>query len=223
MVEQLASSTPPPPIVLLVDDDVDTCEMYQLALQNDGYWVVEASDVAEAVTATQEIHPDVIVTDLGLPAGADGVSFAEGLRTDPRTAEIPVLALTGRDPASLGGSADLFTDVLVKPVLPDVLISRVREALSDVRALDERNVRASERDAELRARSERVLAQAQRAFGRRTGSLLARACPRCGATLQWSERRKLYGVTFDYYHPCPKGCGLFCFNHSEFAMKSIAE
>src|SRR6059036_2643900 len=58
--------------VLLVDDDVDSRDMYAAALQ-----------------------PDVIVTDFVLKGGENGAALCRWLHSDPRTAGIKVLVVTG--------------------------------------------------------------------------------------------------------------------------------
>jgi hypothetical protein len=59
------------PLVLFVDDDADTREMYQLALHLEGFAVVVAANVADAIRCVMETPPAVIVTDLAMP-GMDG-------------------------------------------------------------------------------------------------------------------------------------------------------
>ena len=206
---------PPPPIILLVEDDLDTREMYHLALEGEGFWVVDAPNAVSALESAGDVQPDLIVTDLGLPGGRDGISFVKGLRHNVRTADIPVIAVTGRDPASLGEASSLFSEVLLKPVLPNVLIGRVRLTLAQARELKARSARARERVEGLRERSDRALANSRRIFSLRAEQIYSRACPRCGEMLAWAERRQLFGVTFDYYRPCATGCGLFCYNHAE--------
>ena len=193
---------PPPPIILLVEDDIDTRDMYHLALEGDGFWVVDAPTVAAALESAEDVQPDLIVTDLGFPGGKDGVTFVKGLRDSARTATIPVIAVTGRDPAGLGEASALFTEVLMKPVLPDFLIGRIRLSLAQARELKERSARARERVESLRERSDRALANSRRIFSLRAEQVYSRACPACGEMLPWAERRQLFGVTFDYYRPC---------------------
>jgi hypothetical protein len=41
-----------------------------------------------------------------------------------------------------------------------------------------------------------------------------RPCPHCGQTLEWAERRTDDDADHDYYHPCPRGCGVFCYSQS---------
>ena len=50
-----------------------------------------------------------------------------------------------------------------------------------------------------------------------------RLCPACGETLRWTERRQLFGVTFDYFRPCVNGCGLFCYNHAERSLRLLTD
>lgn len=213
----------PPPIVLLVEDDPDTREMYHTALEVGGYWVVNAPDAGDALDSALDVRPDVIVTDIGLPGPQDGIGLARRLRDNTRTAAIPLLAVTGRDPRSLGDSRSLFDLVLLKPVLPDALIARIGETLAHASQLRERSASARARVSELIERSEQVLAKSQRIVQARAVSARVCACPRCGEGLIWAERRKILGVTFDYYQPCAKGCGLFCYNHSDRTIVSLTD
>jgi DNA-binding response OmpR family regulator len=204
------------PLVLLVEDDVDTREMYHMALEFDGCCVVDAPGSGDVMPSALEIQPDIIVTDIGLRGVHDGVGLARALRGNPKTAGIPVLAVTGRDPRALGDDADLFDAVYVKPLLPHDLSARVREGIARSRKLRERSARAQARGADLMAEAQRQVDRAQQT--RETSRPQAEPCPRCGGRLTWSDRRKLYGVTFDYFLPCQHGCGLFCYNHADRTM-----
>lgn len=125
---------PAPPIILIVEDDADTREMYHTSLEFEGFWVIDASMGNDAVDRAAEIKPDIIVTDLGLVGPMDGLSLAQHLRSDTRTARIPLLGVTGRDPQTLGEKSALFEDVLFKPVLPDRLAEKIKETLRRSRA-----------------------------------------------------------------------------------------
>lgn len=197
--------------------------MYHTALEYGGYWVVDAPDGVRAFESAAEIQPDLIVTDLGLPGTRDGVGLARGLRQNPKTAGIPMLAVTGRDPGTLGDDAGLFAAVLLKPVAPDVLISRIRQTLRFSRELHKRSAQVRERVSQLLAASERMLERSHRSFSMRAVTAFAQPCPRCGETLAWAERRKMYGVTFDYFRRCANGCGLFCYNHSDKTMVTLTD
>jgi CheY-like chemotaxis protein len=84
----------PQPLVLIVDDFEDNREMYAEYLSYSGYRVEQASDGEQAVELAQRIRPDVVVMDLSLPV-MDGWEATRRLKSDPRTRNIPVIALTG--------------------------------------------------------------------------------------------------------------------------------
>lgn len=214
-------SPPAPPIVLIVEDDVDTREMYHAALEFDGFWVVDAPLASEAIVQAAEIKPDIVVTDLSLTGSMDGLSLAARLRSDARTAAIPLVAVTGRDPRSLGEQSALFEEVLLKPVPPDVLSQKIKETLEASEVLRRRSAAATAKVPHLLARSRQLLGRSQRVVDR-TSRHRAPPCPKCGAALMWTERRKLRGVSFDYYRPCENGCGIFCYNVSERRFVPLA-
>jgi two-component system, cell cycle response regulator DivK len=77
----------------VVDDMVDNLMMYGEVLRAGGYVVLEATDGADALAVALGEHPDIIVMDLCMPR-MDGWEAIRRLRADPRTASIPVVALT---------------------------------------------------------------------------------------------------------------------------------
>ena len=207
-------SSPSIPIVLIVEDHEDTREMYHVALQDAGYRVVDAPEARDALSCATDILPDVIVTDIGLIGPLDGVAFAERLRADPRTARIPILAVTGRDPGTFGDRARLFYHVLLKPVLPDDLSGKIRAALLASEALRRRDETARAGIPALLSKSAEVLSRARNAVARRTRPLAVRPCPACAANLNWRARREVDGRLIDEYLPCGNGCGRFWYNHA---------
>lgn len=79
--------------VLVVDDDRDCLELVARVLENRKADVSIASSAAEALTLLRTINPDVILSDIGMPA-KDGYEFVRQIRSEPRTAAIPAAALT---------------------------------------------------------------------------------------------------------------------------------
>lgn len=120
------------PSVLIVDDDVDTREMYGWSLEARGFDVIGAGSVAHAAHLAAERRPDVIVTDFTLP-GEDGLALASRIRESGTLSNTPIVLVSGR--AFVGDSAEralqLFDRVLVKPVLPDHLISEIVPLMLD--------------------------------------------------------------------------------------------
>lgn len=79
--------------VLLVDPHEDSRFINATMLRYHGYRVLEAKNGAEGILLARVERPDLIVTELFVPS-ARGWKVPELLKGDPRTARIPILALT---------------------------------------------------------------------------------------------------------------------------------
>ncbi len=84
------------PKILIVEDDADTRRALNLRLRFNDFDTVYAVDGFSAVSAAAKEHPDVILLDIGLPAG-DGFMVMERLKATAALATIPVIVLTGRE------------------------------------------------------------------------------------------------------------------------------
>ena len=80
--------------MLLVEDDRDGRRMYADWLRGAGFQVEEAHNGLQALERAFDLHPDIIVADLNIP-GIDGFELTRRLKQDPRTRDLPVLAVTG--------------------------------------------------------------------------------------------------------------------------------
>jgi two-component system cell cycle response regulator DivK len=120
------------PRVLLVDDYPDAREMYSEYLEFSGFQVVEAGNGIEALERALEERPDIILMDLSLPV-MDGWEATRRLKADSRTADIPVVALTGHALAGISeGAKKAGCDAFVtKPCLPEDLVKEIWKVLSD--------------------------------------------------------------------------------------------
>ena len=85
------------PVVLLVEDDRDGRIMFVKWLEGAGFRVEQAHNGLQALERACDLVPDAILTELHIP-GIDGYELTRRLKTDPRTAEIPVVAVTGYAP-----------------------------------------------------------------------------------------------------------------------------
>ena len=126
--------------VLVVDDEPNIRTFVRLALEDEGYGVVTASNGEEALEVLRATHPSVILLDLRMP-GMDGREFVEtyrALQTEsaqqgqrPAT-PVPIILVTASripevDPEQFGASG-----VLRKPFEVDALLESVaRHALSE--------------------------------------------------------------------------------------------
>ena len=80
--------------ILVVDDDANLRALLRTSFEMADVAVEEAENATEAAKRVAARHPDVIVLDVGMP-GVDGITFCRGLKSDPRTRDIPVVLLTG--------------------------------------------------------------------------------------------------------------------------------
>ena len=87
------------PKILIVDDDPDLRRALKIRLRANHYDTVQASDGYSAITVAQKESPNLIILDLGLPAG-DGFVVLERLQNSDTLSDIPVIVLTARDPQS---------------------------------------------------------------------------------------------------------------------------
>lgn len=85
------------PLVLLVEDDRACRILFARWLQEAGFRVEQAHNGLQALERTFDLLPDAMLTDLNIP-GIDGYELTRRLKNDPRTAAIPVLAVTGYGP-----------------------------------------------------------------------------------------------------------------------------
>jgi DNA-binding response OmpR family regulator len=116
--------------ILIVDDDPDLRRGLNLRLRANQYETAYATDGFSAIAMAQKERPDLIILDLGLPAG-DGFVVLERLQQNANLSCIPVIILTARDPQSsrektLKAGATAFFQ---KPVDNGRLLSAIRTTL----------------------------------------------------------------------------------------------
>jgi hypothetical protein len=113
--------------VLIADDNTDMREYLTNLLRDSGYHVSEAVDGQQALQAVRADVPDLVVSDVMMP-GIDGLQLVAALRSEPRTAAVPVLLLSARagQEASIEGLQAGADDYLVKPFAAAELLARVR-------------------------------------------------------------------------------------------------
>lgn len=116
--------------ILLVEDDPLLRHAFRLLLEDAGYEVHEAGTAAQALDQAVARRPALILLDLGLP-DRPGLEVARHITSQPETAGIRVVALTGRvgarerDQCFEAGCTHFFT----KPIEPRELLRRLPELL----------------------------------------------------------------------------------------------
>jgi len=120
------------PTVLMIEDDAEGARLMKLTLGPRGYWVLVASDGLQGLEMAHANPPDLILLDLLLP-GMDGLEILSRLRTDPRTADVPVVVISSRDrPTDQHTAAEIGADAyLVKPYGLAELLALLRSLLSE--------------------------------------------------------------------------------------------
>ncbi|MDX9718674.1 MAG: DNA-binding response regulator [Thauera sp.] len=124
-------------VILLIDDAPDTVRMIAEALDEAGYTVLVATDGATALKRLERITPDAVLLDACMP-GMDGFETCRRLKQAPGMRTVPVIFMTGLaeterlvEGLSAGG-----IDYLVKPVVPDELVARLRAHLRVAREMN---------------------------------------------------------------------------------------
>ena len=87
------------PKIMIVDDDPDQRQALKLRLRANHYDTVHAGDGYSAIALAYKERPNLIILDLGLPAG-DGYVVLDRLQNDDKLSAIPVIVLTARDAQS---------------------------------------------------------------------------------------------------------------------------
>lgn len=119
------------PLILIVEDNEMNSDMLSRRLRRKGYDVAVAADGEAGVRKAQQIRPQLILMDLSLPI-IDGWTATRQLRSDPRTSQIPVIALTAhaisgdREKAIEAGCDDYDT----KPVEWHRLLGKIEALLA---------------------------------------------------------------------------------------------
>ncbi|WP_326547493.1 SpoIIE family protein phosphatase [Mycolicibacterium sp. ND9-15] len=117
----------PTPYVLVADDNADMRDYVARLLRNHGYLVDTVADGRQALDAVRADLPDMVISDVMMP-GVDGLHLVAALRSDSRTAAVPVLLLSARagQEAAIEGLQAGADDYLVKPFAAAELLARVR-------------------------------------------------------------------------------------------------
>jgi CheY-like chemotaxis protein len=121
--------------VFIVDDHADTCDLYQAALEADGFDVSCTTLGATAIEALRTANVAAVVVDADMP-DMDGWTVIDRLKSDPRHAGLLVVMVTAHafpgveQRAIAAGCAAYFS----KPLLPFDLSAALRRLLFPERA-----------------------------------------------------------------------------------------
>ena len=115
--------------ILIVDDDRISCSILSGRLNAAGHKTLTAFDAMSGFTSIMRDRPDLVILDLGMPAGG-GFSVAQRMRAIPAVARTPVIIVTASDDEptrerarSIGAAA-----FVAKPLDMDLLLRAVEDA-----------------------------------------------------------------------------------------------
>src|SRR3954452_21885363 len=114
--------------IVVVEDDQHIADLVELYLRQEGFRVVQAPNGERGIEAVRNQRPAIVILDVGLPGGIDGLEVCRRLR---RSTDVPILMLTARDGEidrvlGLELGAD---DYVTKPFSPRELVGRVHAIL----------------------------------------------------------------------------------------------
>ena len=139
--------------ILVVDDSPQNVRLFKQILSLEGHAVVTAGSGVEALEVIARESPQLVLLDV-IMSGMSGYEVCRAIRANPATATIPVVMVTGLDPAEarLRCAEVGADDVVTKPFNRDDLLARVRtllrvKALSDTVAEQGRRLVAVDREA----------------------------------------------------------------------------
>jgi DNA-binding response OmpR family regulator len=116
--------------ILIVEDDLDVADMLNAYFRVQGYEIFTVNWGEDGVRACQTSRPDIVILDIRLP-DIDGYEVARRLRSNRRTADIPIIFLTEKRDRSekLQGLELGADDYIIKPFDVQELRLRIRNAL----------------------------------------------------------------------------------------------
>lgn len=117
--------------ILIVDDRLEVRELVEVTLRPGDYQILQAENAEKAIAVAKKEKPDLIIMDIMLPGGMDGLAATRILKNDPATRASTILMLTAKGQqvdreAGLDAGAD---DYFVKPFRPLELIKKVEAIL----------------------------------------------------------------------------------------------
>jgi len=117
--------------ILIIDDDLDTLRLVGAMLQRQGYQIAVASSGEQGLVQAANESPDLVLVDVMMPE-MDGYEVTRRLRSDPQTADIPILMFTAKTQLDdkVTGFESGADDYLTKPTHPAELQAHVKALLA---------------------------------------------------------------------------------------------
>lgn len=117
--------------ILIVDDQAEVRELVEVTLRVDDYQIFQAKSGDEAIKLAKAEKPDLIIMDVMMPGGMDGLETTRILKNDLETKGCQVIMLTakGQQDNQIEGFKAGADNYFSKPFSPLELIKKVEEIL----------------------------------------------------------------------------------------------
>ena len=124
----------PPTKILIVDDEPNLRKLMRTALYNGLRQIHEAANGSDALRLANEVNPDILLLDIGLPGALDGLALCEALVADGMHRRLQVVIVSGSDaPQDLARAESLDVRVFLrKPFSPIKLAALVAQMESGI-------------------------------------------------------------------------------------------
>lgn len=116
--------------ILIVDDDSMIVDLMKYNLENEGYTIASSANASDALDLDLTLF-SLIISEVELPGGINGLRFASMIKQNPDTAPVPVIFCTSRDSeddiiAGFNAGAD---DYILKPFSLREMIARIKAVI----------------------------------------------------------------------------------------------
>lgn len=119
--------------VLIVDDREEVRELVKATLETEKYEILEADSGEKSIEVARMEKPELILMDIMMPGGTDGLEAVRLLRNDPITRGCSIIMLTakGQEFDRIEGKKAGADDYFIKPFSPLDLLRKVDEILGE--------------------------------------------------------------------------------------------
>ncbi|PKL12449.1 MAG: hypothetical protein CVV50_04445, partial [Spirochaetae bacterium HGW-Spirochaetae-6] len=117
--------------LLLVDDNKTNLELMKVILEEEGYYIVTASNAAEAMRKLKRDNFDLVITDFLMPPGKNGLELTEDIKKFHSQTEVIIITAYGDIENAVKAIKMQAHDFLQRPINNDLLLLKVKKALEN--------------------------------------------------------------------------------------------
>lgn len=115
--------------ILVVDDEAAICEVLSASLADENYQVQVAKDAEEALSIYNKFMPDIVLLDVWMPGGKDGIDVLKEIKSKPKSAQVIMMSGHGTIETAVGAVKVGAYDFVEKPLSMDRIGILIRNIL----------------------------------------------------------------------------------------------